>query len=88
MIKAFRRGDSWLANRVYSGVPADVFGLEQVITIGPMSGRSNVTFWLEKRGIEVNEELVDRIFAAAKESKRILREEEVQALVERAVETA
>lgn len=81
VIKALRRGDTWLANRVYSGVPADEFGLEQKITIGPMSGRSNVTFWLEKREIEISDELVDRIFKAAKQSKRIFTEAEIYALV-------
>ncbi|HBP22586.1 MAG TPA: 2-isopropylmalate synthase [Planctomycetes bacterium] len=81
VIKALRRGDTWLANRVYSGVPADEFGLEQKITIGPMSGRSNVTYWLEKREIEVSDELVDRIFNAAKQSKRIFTEEEIHALI-------
>jgi 2-isopropylmalate synthase len=81
VIKALRRGDSWLANRVYSGVPADEFGLEQKITIGPMSGRSNVTFWLEKREIEASDELIDRLFSAAKQSKRIFTEEEVHALI-------
>lgn len=81
VIKALRMGDDWLANRVYSGVPADVFGLEQRITIGPMSGRSNVTFWLEKRGYDVTDELVDRIFNAAKQSNRIFTHDEVVALV-------
>ncbi|MGE0711987.1 MAG: LeuA family protein [Planctomycetota bacterium] len=81
VIKALRRGDAWLANRVYSGVPADEFGLEQKITVGPMSGRSNVTFWLEKRGVEPADELVDRIFEAAKQSKQIMSEEEIWALV-------
>src|SRR2546428_8303958 len=52
VIKAKRKGDAWLANRVYSGVPAELFGCEQVIEIGPMSGESNVGFWLEQRGIE------------------------------------
>ena len=81
VIKAFRKGDEWLANRVYSGVPADVFGLSQKITIGPMSGRSNVTFWLEQRGIEPTDAVVDRIFAAAKQSDRIFSDEEVLRLI-------
>src|SRR5262249_33546146 len=51
LIKAFRRNDRELANAVYSGVPAHLFGLDQVIEIGPMSGKSNVLFWLEKHGI-------------------------------------
>lgn len=85
VIKALRKGDTWLANAVYSGVPADVFGLEQSITIGPMSGRSNVTFWLEKRGLEAGDEVVTRIFEAAKRSDRMLTEAEVLALVRQPV---
>src|SRR5437762_794420 len=52
VIKAFRKGDDWLADAVYSGVPARAFGREQEIDIGPMSGKSNVIFWLERHGIE------------------------------------
>jgi len=77
VIKAFKKGDSWLANRVYSGVPADLFGLEQVIAVGPMSGKSNVTYFLEKRGIEVTTERVETILNLAKNTPRQLTEEEV-----------
>ena len=84
VIKAFRKNDVELANQVYSGVPSHWFGLEQIIEIGPMSGKSNVIYWLEKRGIGVSDELVDRIFARAKESDRLLTETEVLALCEKA----
>ena len=80
IIKAFRRNDPELANSVYSGVPAHLFGLDQVIEIGPMSGKSNVLFWLERHGIAPDEALVARIFDAAKQSARVLTDEEVQAL--------
>jgi 2-isopropylmalate synthase len=75
VIKALRRGDTWLANRVYSGVPADRFGLEQVISVGPMSGKSNVVWWLEHHGYPAEERTVDRIFDAAKKSSRVLSDE-------------
>src|SRR5436189_208317 len=58
VIKAFRKNDIELANQIYSGVPSHWFGLEQRIEIGPMSGKSNVIFWLEKRGVPPSEELV------------------------------
>ncbi len=77
VVKAFRKGDRWLADRVYSGVPAGEFGLEQRITIGPMSGRSNVVYFLERRGVEASEERVSRILDLAKRSARVLTEEEV-----------
>jgi isopropylmalate/homocitrate/citramalate synthase len=77
VIKAFKKGDIELANTVYSGVPSHYFGLEQIIEIGPMSGKSNVIFWLERRGIAASDELVDRIVQRAKASDRILTEEEI-----------
>ncbi len=80
IIKAYRKNDPMLANSVYSGVPSHLFGLEQVIEIGPLSGRSNVIYWLEKRGIPATDELVARIFDAAKKSTRVLTEEEILAL--------
>ncbi len=80
IIKAFRKNDVWLANSVYSGVPSHLFGLDQVIEIGPMSGRSNVTYWLEKHGIHASDELVDRIFDAAKKATRVMTDEEILAL--------
>lgn len=80
--KAFKKDNKQLANAIYSGVPADLFGLEQVIEIGPLSGKSNVIFWLEKRGITPSETLVDRIYEAAKKSERVLEEKEILALVD------
>jgi 2-isopropylmalate synthase len=71
-----------LANAIYSGVPAHLFGLDQIIEVGPLSGRSNVIYWLEKRGIAATDERVDRIFAAAKQAQQILTETEILALVE------
>lgn len=80
IIKAYRRKDEFLANSVYSGVPANLFGLEQVIDVGPMSGKSNVIFWLEKRGIPATDARVDKMLTAAKKSLRVLTDEELLAL--------
>jgi isopropylmalate/homocitrate/citramalate synthase len=77
VIKAFKKNDVELANSVYSGVPSHVFGLEQVIDIGPMSGKSNVVFWLERRGLPVDEKCVERIFKKAKASDHTLSDEEI-----------
>jgi 2-isopropylmalate synthase len=77
VIKAFKKGDVELANSVYSGVPSHYFGLEQIIEIGPMSGKSNVIYWLERRGIPPSDEVVDRIFQRAKASDHTLTEEEI-----------
>lgn len=80
VIKAFKKGDAWLADRIYSGVPAGDFGFHQSIRIGPMSGKSNVIFWLENQGLEPTEDRVDRIFDAAKRSNRLLDDGEIKAL--------
>ncbi len=79
VIKAYKKGDSWLADRVYSGVPAGMFGLEQIIKIGPMSGRSNVTWVLEKLGIDITEETIHNVLELAKRTPRLLTDEEVVA---------
>lgn len=80
VIKAQNKGDEWLANRVYSGVPADMVGLRQVIRVGPMCGKSNVVHWLEGHGFEATDARVDAIFAAAKASDRLLEDEELTRL--------
>ena len=82
VVKALRRGDRALADLVYSGVPASVVGREQRIEVGPMSGRSNVEFWLEQHGFACTPERTGRIFEAAKASDRMLTDEELRGLVE------
>ena len=77
IIKAYHKNDVALANTVYSGVPSHLFGLEQIIDIGPMSGKSNVLFWLERRGIAATDELVERIYQRAKTSDHTLSDAEV-----------
>ena len=77
IIKAYRKDDALLANTVYSGVPSHLFGLDQVIDIGPMSGKSNVLWWLERRGIPAADEVVDRIYQRAKQSDHTLSEAEI-----------
>ena len=80
VIKALRRNDRALADRVYSAVPASVLGREQRIEVGPMSGESNVMFWLESRGIEATRGRIDRILAAAKDADQLLTEDELRRL--------
>jgi 2-isopropylmalate synthase len=77
VIKAYRKNDTMLADSIYSGVPASYFGMEQVIEVGPMSGKSNVQFWLERHGIRATEDLVERIFMRAKNSDRMLTDAEI-----------
>jgi 2-isopropylmalate synthase len=79
VIKAFKKGDAWLADRIYSGVPAGMFGLEQVIRVGPMSGKSNVAWVLERHGVEATEARIQGVLALAKQTPRMLSDEEVLA---------
>ncbi len=80
VIKAQNKGDEWLANRVYSGVPADMVGLRQIIRVGPMCGKSNVVHWLVENGYEASEDQVERIFAAAKDALALLEDDELHRL--------
>ncbi len=77
VIKAFKKNDVELANAVYSGVPSQLFGLEQIIDIGPMSGKSNILFWLERHGMRASDELVERIYHRAKSSDHTLTDDEI-----------
>jgi len=78
VIKAFKKNDAALVDAVYSGIPASMVGRAQEIEIGPMSGRSNVIYWLESRGLDAGEERVDRIFEKAKKSPTVLTEQEIR----------
>jgi len=77
VIKAYKKKDIELANAVYSGVPSHMFGLEQIIDIGPMSGKSNVLFWLERHGLAPADDVVERIYQRAKASDHTLTEPEI-----------
>jgi 2-isopropylmalate synthase len=81
VIKAYKKQDPALVDAVYSGIPAALVGRQQAIEIGPMSGKSNVVYWLERRGLEATEERVDRIFSKAKAASGVLTEEEIRALI-------
>jgi len=83
IIKARKVGEDWLADRVYSGVPASMVGRSQKIEIGFMSGASNVTHWLLDRGLEAGKDLVDEILKAAKGKTQVLGDEEILEIVRR-----
>jgi len=79
VIKARKKGDDWLADRVYSGVPASMVGRQQHIEVGPMSGASNVEYRLNELGIEVNPDRVKVVLAAAKNANHVLDDKEIKA---------
>lgn len=84
IIKAEKKGNSWLADRIYSGVPAGLFGKEQEIEVGHYSGESNVIYWLKKRGYEPTKELVAAVLGAAKRGNRVLTDDEIIAEIKAA----
>ncbi len=82
IVKAQAKGAHWLADRVYSAVPASVVGRRQVIEIGPMSGISNVKHWLAERGYDADDELLcQAVFERAKSVNHTLSEDEVLAVI-------
>ena len=81
IIKAEKKGDAWLADRIYSGVPAGMFGKEQEIEIGHYSGESNIVYWLTKRGYDPTKELVTAVLGEAKRGNRVLSDDEVIAVI-------
>jgi 2-isopropylmalate synthase len=83
IIKAMAKGDTWLADRIYSGVPAGMIGRNQEICIGFMSGASNVNYWLAKRDTPASDDLVAEILKTAKAQDHIMTEDEVLAVVKR-----
>ena len=81
IVKAEAKGDAWLADRIYSGIPAAMVGRKQLIEVGPMSGLSNVKHWLREHGYDPNDEaLCQRIFNAAKQADHSLTDGEVRAI--------
>ena len=87
IIKAKKKGSEWLADRVYSGVPAGMFGLEQVIEVGPMCGLSNVIYWLASHGYPSEESLATEVFQLAKSTNRVLTDDELHSAARRWQET-
>ena len=81
IIKAQKKGDAWLADRIYSAVPAGEFGKEQQIEVGPMSGLSNVKHWLARHQEAVDDAFAKAVLAKAKETARTLTETEMSKIV-------
>jgi 2-isopropylmalate synthase len=85
IIKAKKKGDDWLADRVYSSIPAGEIGLTQRIEISPVSGLSNVKYWLQANGYDPADEAACRaLFDAAKRTDRVLTDAECHALLRQA----
>jgi isopropylmalate/homocitrate/citramalate synthase len=82
IMKAEQKGDAWLVDRVYSGIPATLFGMRQRIEISHVSGMSNVKHWLAEHGYDATDEgLCQHVFALAKTTDHVLTPAEVHACV-------
>jgi 2-isopropylmalate synthase len=77
IVKALKKGDQDLVDIVYSAVPASWFSKQQSIVVGPMSGESNVMFWLKQHGIEPTPERVRVVRRLAKDSDHTLSDDEI-----------
>ena len=84
VIKAQRKGLDWLADRVYSGVPASWIGRTQEIEVGHMSGASNVIHYLKSRSLPFEQDVIDAVLTLAKKSAKVLDEEEILSVVKKA----
>jgi 2-isopropylmalate synthase len=82
IIKAIEMGDEWLVDWVYSGVPASLVGCEQTIEVSPVSGMSNVRYWLNEHGYDgSDDDLAQSVFALAKQSDHTLTANEIEAVI-------
>ena len=82
-MKAEEKGDAWLADRIYSGIPASMVGRSQEIEVGPLSGLSNVRAWLGAHGYDPTDpEALRVLLDAAKLSDHTLTHEEIRSLLE------
>jgi len=85
IVKALDLGDESLVDLVYASVPASWFGKEQIIEVGPMSGESNVTFWLKQHGENITAQKVEEICRHAKAADHTLSDDEIRDVIERLV---
>lgn len=86
ILKSRRAGADWLADRIYSGIPAGMFGLKQLVEVGHMSGESNVVCWLEEHGYEISSKLAKEVLQVAKQGDRVLDDLELEFIVRRQME--
>ena len=82
VIKAKKKGDDWLADRIYSGVPAGLFGKKQTIEVGHMSGLSNVLYWLAEHELPMDNSVAEHVLNIAKNRSRVLTDEELSEIVQ------
>lgn len=87
VIKALKTGDPVLADLIYSGVPANWFGKKQVIDIGPMSGASNIRFWLKSHGLDEDEVIISELLQHAKSLSHVLTDQEIEQFIDKLSKT-
>jgi len=78
--KAANKGDA-IGEHIYSSVPASMVGKANIVDIGPMSGESNVRYYLAQHGLPTNRDLVGQCMTLAKESDKVLSQEQILEIV-------
>ncbi len=86
--KAERLGGRWVAERVYAGIPASAVGREQLIEVGPGSGRANIMNWLDTHGIAAHQPLVREMQDAVAGTDHVLTDQQLRAIVDDAASVA
>lgn len=78
LLKVLSHPDSQnLADSIYSSVPASMLGKEQEVYINHMSGKANVQYWFQRRGILPKPETVEAILRLAKSRNDLLQPGEI-----------
>jgi 2-isopropylmalate synthase len=81
ILKAQQKGEPLLKDTVYSSIAASLLGREQEVMIDSSSGVSNVRYWSFKAGIELDDDMINRVLAAADTSTRPLSEDQIKQIL-------
>lgn len=81
IIKAKKKGLYDIANTIYSSVPAELIGRVQEIELGPMSGKSNVCYILDKYNIEKTDKNISFLLEKAKSSNHVFSSQEIESII-------
>jgi 2-isopropylmalate synthase len=83
MVKALRSGDRSLADVVCSAVPASLVGAEPRVDVSPVSGLSNVRWWLAQHGYDPGDLVLMReLLLAVKHTQRVASDDELRDLAD------
>lgn len=82
LVKALRAGDRSMADDVASAVPAGLVGAEHRVDVSPVSGLSNVRWWLAQHGYDPGDLVLMReLLLAVKQTQRVATDDELHDMV-------